>query len=77
MIRERIPLPNDNKHMLTFKKCYDRLFKDFKDKLVAEYSQMKGSYLTEYEMNYNANLQDKTTHIKELQNHITDKEADI
>jgi hypothetical protein len=30
-------LVNDNKHMLSFKKCYDRLFKEFKDKLVGEY----------------------------------------
>jgi hypothetical protein len=37
VIRERIPLVNDNKHMLSFKKCYDRLFKEFKDKLVGEY----------------------------------------
>ncbi len=34
VVRERIPLPNDNKHVLSFKKVYDRLFKDFKDKLV-------------------------------------------
>lgn len=34
VVKERIALPNDNKHMLSYKKCYDRLFKDFKDKLV-------------------------------------------
>jgi hypothetical protein len=34
VVRERIPLPNDNKHILTFKKVYDRLFKEFKEKLV-------------------------------------------
>lgn len=34
LVRERIPLSNDNKHVLSFKKVYDRLFKDFKDKLV-------------------------------------------
>ncbi len=34
VVRERIPLSNDNKHVLSFKKVYDRLFKDFKDKLV-------------------------------------------
>ena len=41
MVRERIPLPNDIKHVLSFKKVYDRLFKDFKDKLVQEYALMK------------------------------------
>jgi hypothetical protein len=44
VVRERIPLPNDNKHVLSFKKVYDRLFKDFKDKLVQEYALMKNSY---------------------------------
>ena len=74
MIRERIPLPNDNKHMLSFKKAYDRLFKDFKDKLIAEYGLMKSSYLSEYEANYQANVADKNAHITELKAHIQDKE---
>jgi len=33
VVRERIPLPNDNKHIMTFKKVYDRLYKEFKDKM--------------------------------------------
>ena len=49
MVRERIPLPNDNKHVLSFKKVYDRLFKEFKDKLVQEYAMMKNAYQQEYE----------------------------
>lgn len=44
MVRERIPLNNDSKHMLSFKKCYDRLFKEFKDKLSGEYQAMKTTY---------------------------------
>jgi len=63
--------------MLSFKKCYDRIFKEFKDKLLQEYVMMKNSYLTEYEQNYQLNLQDKNSHIKEIQNHIHDKEEDI
>lgn len=77
MIRERIPLPNDNKHMLSFKKVYDRLFKDFKDKLIAEYGQMKTSYLGECDANYQANVADKNAHITELRGHIQDKENEI
>lgn len=38
--------------MLSFKKVYDRLFKDFKDKLIAEYGLMKTSYLGECESNH-------------------------
>lgn len=52
MVRERIPLPNENKHVMSFKKVYDRLFKDFKDKLVQEYALMKNSYMQEYELNF-------------------------
>ena len=77
VVRERIPLPNDNKHVLSFKKVYDRLFKDFKDKLVQEYSLMKGSYQQEYELNFQANLADKNNHIKEMQNEIQEKEETI
>lgn len=52
LVRERIPLPNENKHVMSFKKVYDRLFKDFKDKLVQEYALMKNSYMQEYELNF-------------------------
>jgi hypothetical protein len=65
-MRERIALANDNKHMISFKKCYDRLFKEFKEKLMAEYQQMKTTYLGEYEQNYQANVTDKNAHIEEI-----------
>ncbi len=68
---------NDNKHMLSFKKCYDRLFKEFKDKLVGEYQAMKTTYQQEYEQNYQANVVDKNSHIQEIHNHIAAKEEDI
>jgi|LauGreDrversion4_2_1035121.scaffolds.fasta_scaffold328187_1 peptidoglycan hydrolase CwlO-like protein len=38
---------------------------------------MKTAYLAEYEANYQANVNDKNSHIKEIQNHIADKEDDI
>jgi hypothetical protein len=34
VVRERIALPNDNKHTNSFKKVYDKLFREFKEKLV-------------------------------------------
>lgn len=52
VVREKIVLPNDNKHTNSFKKCYDRLFREFKEKLVLEYSQMKNAYMREYDDNY-------------------------
>lgn len=37
-IKERIQLPNDSKQLITFKKIYDKLFREFKEKLVSEYA---------------------------------------
>jgi len=54
--RERIELSTDNKHILSFKKVYDKLFREFKEKLVQEYAQMHISYTTEFEQNYISNL---------------------
>ena len=70
-------MQNDNKHMLAYKKCYDRMFKEFKDKLAQEYTLMKNTYMQEYEQNYQLNLQDKNDHIKEIKNHISKKDEDI
>lgn len=63
--------------MVSFKKVYDRLFKEFKDKMIQEYAMMKSAYLTEYEANYQANVAEKNQHIKDMQNHIVEKEEDI
>jgi uncharacterized lipoprotein YbaY len=41
VLRERISLPNDNKHISSFKKIYDKLFREFKESLVQEYAKMK------------------------------------
>ncbi len=38
VIRERIGLPNDNKHIISFKKVYDKLFREFKEQMVQEYA---------------------------------------
>ena len=34
VMKDKILLPNDNNHMIAFKKCYDKVFKEFKDRLV-------------------------------------------
>lgn len=65
VIRERIALPNGNKHLTSFKKVYDKLFREFKEALVHEYTQMKNSYTIEYEENYVANENEKAKHILE------------
>ena len=42
---------------------YDKHFREFKEKLIQEYSQMNIAYIEEFEENYQANLQEKNTHI--------------
>ena len=37
VIREKIPLTNDSKHVKAFKHTYDRLFAEFQEKLMQEY----------------------------------------
>ncbi len=58
-------MTTDNKQILSFKKVYDRLFREFKEKLVNEYAQMKNSYMLDYEGNYEANLNEKTKSLTE------------
>ena len=41
VIREKIPLTNDNKHVQAFKMKYDQLFNLFQAKLKEEYAQIK------------------------------------
>ena len=51
-MKDSIPLANDAHHITNFKKVYDRLFREFKEQLITEYSQMRNVYITEYEENY-------------------------
>ncbi len=44
VLREIIPLSNDNKHITSFKRVYDKLFREFKEQLVLEYTQLKTVY---------------------------------
>jgi len=77
VIRERIVLPNDSKHVNAFKKVYDRLFREFKEQLVQEYVQMKGAYMQEYQENFDMNANEKQTHIQEAEGMIVKKEGDV
>jgi len=63
MMREKIMLPQDNRHILSFKKAYDRLFQEFHEKLVQEYGMLRGSYCQEMEENFQRNLAEKQTNV--------------
>lgn len=56
VIGEKIPLASESPHIQCYKKVYDKLFREFKEKLVHEYVLMRTAYLTEYEQNYQENL---------------------
>ena len=45
VIREKIQLTNDNKHVQGFKSTYDKLFLEFQSNLFEEYKLMKESYI--------------------------------
>ena len=64
VMKERIKLIDDGKHLNSFKKVYDKLFREFKEQLINEYSLMKNSYMIEYEENFKANISDKEGHLK-------------
>jgi len=48
VVREKIPLANDNKHIESFKHTYDALFKNFHATLMAEYNMMKEGYIEDF-----------------------------
>ena len=62
-LKERVQLANDAHHITNFKKVYDRLFREFKEQLVAEYTQLRSVYIGEYEENFTKNEGEKQSHI--------------
>jgi len=67
VIREKIPLTNDNKHVVAFKNTYDRLFADFHANLMKEYNMMKEGYILDYQANYQSNLNEKQANIEQFE----------
>ena len=66
VIREKIQLTQDNRHVQLFKSRYDQLFAEFHEKLFAEYKGVKESYVQEYQDNYQMNLNEKQANIDEF-----------
>lgn len=53
MISPPIALVETTRSVQTFKMNYDRLYREFQEKLVAEYSAQRTSYMSEYQSNFN------------------------
>ena len=51
-VSKTVELVETSRSIQTFKMTYDRLFKKFQERLVQEYSNMRGGYMSEYQLNY-------------------------
>ena len=49
---------------------YDRLYRDFQEKLIAEYSAQRTSYMSEYQSNFNQNSSRRDDKIGEMNSAI-------
>ena len=47
-VSERVILNETSRSIQTFKMTYDRLYKKFQERLVEQYSGMRGGYMSEY-----------------------------
>lgn len=77
VIREKIQLTQDNRHVQLFKSRYDQLFAEFHEKLFAEYKGVKESYVQEYQDNYQMNLNEKQANIDQFVETIDDKKQQV
>jgi len=48
VIRQKIKLPNDNKHVKAFRSVYDQLFFQFQEQLIEQYRLMKEGYIDDF-----------------------------
>lgn len=77
VIREKIQLTNDNKHVQGFKQTYDKLFKEFHRNLVEEYKLMKETYIVEYKNNYQINCNEKQANVDQFVETIEEKKSQV
>ena len=61
-----IALQETSRSVQTFKMTYDRLFKKFQERLIAEYSGMRGGYMSEYQLNYDQNSSRRDDRLVEM-----------
>ena len=47
-ISERVVLQETSRSIQTFKLTYDKIFKKFQERLIEQYSGMRGGYMSEY-----------------------------
>ena len=67
VVSPALPVPETSRSIKNFSMCYDHLFAEFKDELVAEYAQMRGCYMSEYQENYDQNTSRKDGRVTDMQ----------
>ena len=66
VVSPALPVPETSRSIKNFSMCYDHLFAEFKDELVAEYAQMRGCYMSEYQENYDQNTSRKDGRVTDM-----------
>ena len=65
-VSARVELIETSRSIQTFKMTYDRLFKKFQERLISEYSNMRGGYMSEYQLNYDQNSSRRDDRLVEM-----------
>ena len=59
-------MPETSRSIQNFYLVYDKLYADFHKELVAEYAQMRGCYMSEYQDNYEQNTTRRDDRVHEM-----------
>lgn len=65
-VSSRIALVETSRSIQTFKMTYDRLFKKFQERVIAQYSGMRDGYMSEYQLNYDQNSTRRDNRLEEM-----------
>ncbi len=65
-ISKTVELVETSRSIQTFKMTYDRLFKKFQERLVTEYGNIRGGYMSEYQINYDHNSSRRDDRLVEM-----------
>lgn len=66
MVSPPLPVPETSRSIQTFNMTYDKLFAEFQQELVAEYSAMRAGYMHEFQENFDLNTSRKDERISEM-----------
>ena len=66
IVSSRVTLVETSRSIQTFKMTYDRLYKKFQDRLIAEYGGMRGGYMSEYQQNFDQNSSRRDNRLVEM-----------